>query len=430
MYVPYGRGARCSSTTTTRCALPAGRRRASGCRSIPVGPALTPRMTPPPECPTWSGLDGAEGGPVACGLVWYAHAGKTGGETVERHLRTRAKQYGWQLFDLYLPSSPPDLSRPYRWESTKATAQLLAALNSSRPRVMVTQHSGYGGVGEYYLDRWLRPLACRFRREALENDCRVVLTTTLREPVSRAISHAHQVGSPYDAANTKPFTSFMREVANFQTKFAIFGSDWRGPQLNAGREDFDSTLLPSALSCLRFFDLVGRTEELDLFRDRLDALMGWPALNGTLKRFHDGNRTVFPAKALEVARQYNPVDFKLYNAFCQPYQARRVLSICDADRSHSFPRYYVSEYTRACAQFATPTVQPKAQCKWIIIPRYDGRSCRAGNADLRPNREADVVCEDLRTATRIQQQSSQSTLQPYRRRATAQDPPPASLPPE
>ena len=51
------------------------------------------------SCAEWIGLEGAAPGPVPCGLLWYTHVGKTGGDSIKHHLQYRAKREGWHFVD-------------------------------------------------------------------------------------------------------------------------------------------------------------------------------------------------------------------------------------------------------------------------------------------------------------------------------------------
>jgi len=361
-------------------------------------------------CDDWTGLEGAETGAVPCGLLYYTHIGKTGGDSIKHHLRRRATTEKWQFFDLYMKMSPPSLHLPYRWELTRAMHALLVALNSSRPRVIVHQHSGFGGAGEYAIDRWFRPLACRFRQQASESDCRVVLAATLREPTARACSHAIWSGM------TEPgkFEGFMRDISNFQTKYMLFSHDWRVSVLRNANASFDATLLQPALASLSVYDLVGRTEELQRFQMSIDSRMGWrqtDAATAQVAVLHNSSSRAIATEAmLSVARRFNTIDAQLYGNFCRPRDGvssrgpRRVQPLCEDNASpYPFPRYWTAEHAKC-------NMQSAKSCRWTLLPVHDGRACRAGWAHAR---EPMVVCEDHRGTP--QAILPIATLPPYRR---------------
>ena len=196
--------------------------------------------------------------PLPCGVLWYTHISKTGGETVRHHLRTRTRKYGWNFLDLYTSSSPRSLRRAGRWEIERHVHLLAQHLNRSRPRLVVHQHDGVGGLGDYFLERVLRPLSCRLQVEVPE--CKVVLATVLRDPVARLISQAQS-----DSLPPEQFSAYARAQANFQTKYLLFTTDWRVSSLFLAKPDVEQSLLEPARTVLSHAELVGRTEELQRF---------------------------------------------------------------------------------------------------------------------------------------------------------------------
>ena len=297
------------------------------------------------------------------------------------------------------------------------TDRFLKALNQSRPRLIVHQHAGYSGVGEYMLDRWFRPLACRFKQSQDERECRVVLTTTLREPVARIFSHAlwaNAYGLHPERDSHSTFAAFARQFSNFQTKYQLFGSDWRTHELTTGNVTYESKLIEPALECLSYFDLVGRTEELDAFRDSVDERMGWPLLNQSVSELHNATqaRRTFPTPDVwALARRYNTIDAQLYRSFCHrkadASPRRRTRALCESGARYRFPHFWTSVRNEKCGEHFE-------SCDWKLVR---DAACRGGNADVRPFRETHIVCEDLRDG-----REPSSTLQPYRRRSQPEEP--------
>ena len=190
---------------------------------------------------------------------------KTGGETVRYHLHHRARKHGWAYVDLYTRMLPHSL-RGGRWEVEHAVHTLARHLNTSKPKVVVHQHDGVGGFGDYFLDRVLRPLSCRFRAEG--RGCEVIAITVLREPTARIISQARSDNLPLDI-----FPAYARAHANFQTKYTLFTTDWRVESLFQGNASVETSLLEPALSVLSHFELIGRTEDLAHFISVVDERM-------------------------------------------------------------------------------------------------------------------------------------------------------------
>jgi hypothetical protein len=307
--------------------------------------------------------------PLPCGLLWYTHISKTGGETVRHHLKARVRKHGWSFLDLYTSTSPRSMRRAGRWEIERHIHALAVHLNRSRPRLVVHQHDGVGGLGEYFLERVLKPLSCRFQTEAPE--CKVVLVTTLRDPVGRLVSQAQS-----DKLPPAQFNAFARAQANFQTKYVLFTTDWRVSSLFLSNSRDEQALLQPARDVLSHATLVGRTEELRRFLVALDATMGWTEEDFSSDRstLHEGHRSkmrwnLTRAQAV-YARRFNAVDAELYTSFCRPNavgssKSRHVRPLCSATPVvHGLPHYYTAHDV---------SKQPPLPEDWQLV--FDGRAC-------------------------------------------------------
>ena len=309
--------------------------------------------------------------PLPCGLLWFTHISKTGGETVRHHLRNRVRKYGWSFLDLYTGSSPRSLRRAGRWEIERHVHVLASHLNQTRPRVVVHQHDGVGGLGDYFLERVLRPLSCRLAVEAPE--CKVLLTTVLRDPVARLLSQAQS-----DLLPAAQFSAFARAQANFMTKYMLFTTDWRVSSLFQANTSVERSLLGPARTVLSHFELVGRTEQLHRFLLAIDSSMGWgDETSGSVGgggTVYDGHRSkahwnLTLAEAID-ARRFNAIDAELYGSFCADATAtpgtpsRRVVQpLCTSTNSlRGLPHYY----TPVPRQTPSPS-------EWRMV--FDGRSC-------------------------------------------------------
>ena len=315
--------------------------------------------------------------PVPCGVLWFLHISKTGGETVRSHLRGRARKHGWSFLDMYTSTSPRSLRRPGRWEIERHVHVLAQHLNQTRPRLVVHQHDGVGGFGEYFLDRVLRPLSCRWQQSASE--CKVVLTTVLRDPVARTISQAQSDGLP-----PAEFAAFARAQANFQTKYILFGTDWRVRSLFLANATVEQSLLGPVRSVLSHFALIGRTEELGTYLTALDSVMDWaqPGSNHTAQGHRSKLRWNLTRTQAEDAHRFSTVDAELYRTFCSPLDVgasvtlRPATPLCSsASAVHGLPHYYLAEGT------VEKQTQSPAPSKWQMV--FDGRGCHGfplGNA--------------------------------------------------
>ena len=294
--------------------------RGQGIRPTPTEADASPNvswsLSDPQSCQEWDGLSGEQlSSPRECGVLWYVHVTKTGGDTVKYHLQKLAASQSWPFFDLYMPSSPLMLRRPRRWEKTKQWSGLMTALNESRPRAVVHMHDGFGGMGEEYLEQVVRPLAKRF--EAEQSPCRVALTTVLREPVSRHFSHV-KVDNDVTQAS---YDAFTRASSSFTIKYLLFTTDWRDPRLFAGDAALDARLLEAARTMLSHFELVGRMEQLGDYLRALEAHMGWPGLPMLSKHASHGgpglgHKWPITEQQRASARYAQRLDTELYQDFC------------------------------------------------------------------------------------------------------------------
>jgi len=327
----------------------------------------------------WDGLPPAVEArrePLPCGVLWFTHISKTGGETVRHHLRNRVRKHGWHFLDLYAGSSPKSLRRAGRWEIERSVHLLARHLNATRPRLVVHSHDGVGGMGDYFLDRVLRPLSCRLAAEAAE--CKVVLATALRDPVARLVSQAVSDNLP-----PVQFGAYARAQANFQTKYLLFTTDWRVGSLFYGNASVERSLLEPARSVLAHYQLVGRTEELQRMLVATDALMGWtePGFAESNRTLHNGHRAKWKwnmtAEQSVLARRFNAVDLLLYRSFCRAAgsRPRAVRPLCSADPEQAvrgLPHYYTA---------SDVTSRDPAPSEWQMV--FDGRGChgfRLGDA--------------------------------------------------
>ena len=346
----------------------------------------------------WSGLPprpAAVRPPMPCGVLWFTHISKTGGETVRQYLKGRGRKFGWPFLDLYTRSSPMSLRRAGRWEIERHVHSLARHLNRTRPRLVVHQHDGVGGLGDYFLDRVLRPLSCRLQAET-DGECKVVIATVLREPVSRLLSQARS-----DNLRLSEFPAFARAQANFQTKYLLFATDWRVGSLFLANATVEESLLAPARSLLAHTNLIGRTEELGNFLAALDATMGWMEQGalGVLAPVHSGHRSVMQWNLsqadADLAHRYNTIDARLYRSFCgspragmehergkrrgqqqnqqqqqqQQQQSQEAEQLCHSNPvTRGLPHYYASSIDPASISSRTP-----APSEWQMV--FDGRAC-------------------------------------------------------
>ena len=207
---------------------------------------------------------------LKCGVVFFLHIGKTGGMSVKSTFQRVAPALGWANF--YQPDEcqarnvkrgTPNMSRVLdddRWRK---------ALSVPRPRIVAEHHICPNGFREHYL-----PKLIQLNVTLQKRGCRVVLVTLLRSPVAlmESLIFFWRVKHP-------DVRGLVEHMNNWQVKWILFGhqSDGTWPSTAITNESFTGelrALADRAKQVLSHFDIVGRTEQLDLFISRLCRLLG------------------------------------------------------------------------------------------------------------------------------------------------------------
>jgi len=285
----------------------------------------------------WTGMP-AKPEPMQCGVLWFLHIAKTGGRDIITQLKGQAlgplaKEDGgfvsarklpanWTFVELWYDrqmGASPMKSRRYKdTEAWKTMERALA--EEAQPKVFVHDHNNMAGFDdENMFDEVLRPMAC-----ALEaRGCKLTLATMLREPNSRAKSHVFFEGG----VTHDNFQQRMSSISNYQTHYLLHNHNFHKIQK---LEEADQT---RASQILQHFELVGRTEDHDEFKEFMHTVMGMPNEpneNSDNNKTPDGQKLQLTQDEELVAREANLLDTKLFNGLCAADgdSQRKVLPLC------------------------------------------------------------------------------------------------------
>ena len=303
---------------------------------------------PPPPAPCskrWCGVGPraqsllAAAQPLRCGVLWFVHIGKTGGSTVADSLKAASGPARWDFVNFWGKNAVP------HWNRSTGFRRINQVLAQPGPRLVVHHHHGVPGPLEPAIGTWLFRLRARLQAQG----CALVVSTVLREPVSRAISHV-----TYDRATPPQLCMHARDAAD--TQWRTFLGTWGCPQgvsgcttgFHHGDDPAPSTLqrlklLKTALGgdsrgnkedigrvvevheprrepwlIAGAFDVVGATHELPRFLALLLILMGFsgkspPAVTNPTP----GCDSFKPSlEQLWWLHEQNKADAALYSAWC------------------------------------------------------------------------------------------------------------------
>ena len=292
------------------------------------------------EAPTckWAGLpDVAE--PMQCGVVWFLHIAKTGGRDIVTQLKgqslgplthedggfvsARRLPANWTFIELwYDRGMGPSPMKSGQFKGTAAWKALQNTLREQeQPKIFVHDHNNMAGFDDRELfEKTLRPMACDLEARG----CKLTLATMLREPNSRARSHVFFEGG----VTHKNFGQRMQSISNYQTHYLLHNHNFHQIK-KLKNED-----LTRAWHYLQHFEVVGRTEDHDVFKEHMHTLLG---LSDEANDESDNNRTpdsqklqLTPDEEFTV-RQSNLLDSELYNGLCrrEDEPPRVVLPLCN-----------------------------------------------------------------------------------------------------
>eukprot|EP00928_Gymnodinium_smaydae_P072256 TRINITY_DN55653_c0_g1_i1.p1 TRINITY_DN55653_c0_g1~~TRINITY_DN55653_c0_g1_i1.p1 ORF type:complete len:349 (+),score=67.44 TRINITY_DN55653_c0_g1_i1:63-1049(+) len=236
--------------------------------------------------------------PDGCGVVWFYHLPKTGGESYKKYLERNQTGDMFYLIEDYSKlrswwTAPDGLPR-----KLKEVDDAVKRVRPGRPYMKVHHHHGAPGLEA------MLPSITSYRRQVEAAGCNFTLATVLREPVDRTLS-AFWYNTRSQPNVTKVLKTFDRMLVddnsdNEQLRYLIngIGCVWSLGQKYCPPHDahlpgyghLHRAFLDRGLKLLEAFDVVGVTPRLEQFAAKVDARMGWrhlamPTENKNLRRF-------------------------------------------------------------------------------------------------------------------------------------------------
>lgn len=213
-----------------------------------------------------------------CGVFYFYHVGKCGGTSVNSWMKQTnqensqsTKYYNWWRQN----TKPADFDWHHDLEEMDRviSSKTLSSSQNSTNWMMVHHHHGSPGL------RFMMPHLEEWKHDLQAQGCDLILTTVLREPMSRARSVVQYINLP----RQKFFSYFENNRFQSQTAYLIFNrggkeriSGLSSKFLPDGKRNLRTTQteVDEAVSYLEKFNVVGQTSELDDFIAKAKALTG------------------------------------------------------------------------------------------------------------------------------------------------------------
>ena len=211
---------------------------------------------------------------ATCGLFYFYHVGKCGGTSVSKWMRKLTKAnpeelefYNWwhqsnnTQFDWRIDFNEIDTKLRSGYVTT-SSSHASNTENTSKNWIMLHHHHGSPGL------RYMMPKLQEWKQILEKQGCDLIMTTTLRDPMSRAKSVVQYRNLPkdefYDYFKGTGFSSqasyllHNRYVKNLPPEFTRMGEQYLSSSNN-------EAVVDEIVNYLKEFDIVGRTESLDDF---------------------------------------------------------------------------------------------------------------------------------------------------------------------
>lgn len=295
---------------------------------------------------------------MKCGVLWFLHIPKTGGDTTKEYLKRLTMSSPWSMMDLYKwPICTPALhsTNMSEWEgSTDWRRKALTELNKPKPRLVIHQHHCSPGFADLLPE--LKKLNATLRAKG----CRLHLSTILRDPIERIVSWINFYKSKMggrEFPNGFPVSKIdelrqngWKAAANKMIEYLLHGLDGdRHDAFGSTGDACQNEILPGGKKCkelanghnhilytnmtesvyvpqltdlhraieiLDQFDLVGTTPHLSKFLSSISILIGQGKDAGEEPHVHSFTRKnmVTENDRLSIAA-VNALDLELYNRF-------------------------------------------------------------------------------------------------------------------
>ena len=231
-------------------------------------------------------------GELKCGVLWFLHIPKTGGDTVKGSLKSWSRSYKrhkkfsassrWTYVDLYQKTCEPGLNSTNMedWAAAPSWQRVLTELAQPKPRIALQSHHCSPSVAA------LLPQLEQLNVTLQAKGCGLHLVTVLREPVSHTVSRMHYKNYNLNMSGHKETTHaefqarlasrFNHQVTSFINiadtyLLCAFGDSLCSRGL---LKDKTVPLESKTADVLAKFDLIGTTHSLAAFLARLATLVG------------------------------------------------------------------------------------------------------------------------------------------------------------
>ena len=240
-----------------------------------------------------------------CGVILHVHINKCAGGTViewfEKHaptLKIGCIMHNQQVKknrEKYKHENISRYSQIYRYEPEwrkmiQQVDRFLASVSSNTGWKVLEVHNFTPGLMliRNYIEKWEKSVEAR--------GCIFYKTTILRDPLDRFISNVNYVRAPL-----RNIDSFMESRRNWIIRYLLFGiCGYKGKHLKCefqpdgsytSTPNLNETLMKQIYDVTNSLDLVGFTDNLDGYYEKIRQITGWKNKVKNVKRLHKSSST-------------------------------------------------------------------------------------------------------------------------------------------